>query len=53
MACSPFSRSTGRSGPWTGLELELIGDPAAAHLDSAEVIRLALARLYELPELSA
>jgi len=35
------------------LELELIGDPAAAHLDAADVIRLTLARLYELPELSA
>jgi hypothetical protein len=35
------------------LELELIGDVAAAQLDSAEVVRLTLARLYELPELSA
>lgn len=35
------------------LELELIGDDAAAQLDSADLIRLTLARLYELPELSA
>lgn len=35
------------------LELELIGDPSAFHLDSAEMIRLAMSRLYELPELSA
>lgn len=34
------------------LELELIGDPGAAALDSAEVTRITMARLYELPELS-
>lgn len=34
------------------LELELLGDPDAVSLDSADMIRLALARLYELPELS-
>lgn len=35
------------------LELGLIGDAAAADLDSADVIRLTLERLYEMPELSA
>ena len=35
------------------LELELIGDTDAVHLDPSDIIRLALARLYELPELSA
>jgi hypothetical protein len=35
------------------LELELLGDPNAVRLDSADMIRLALTRLYELPELSA
>lgn len=35
------------------LELELIGEPSAARLDSADMVRLTLARLYELPELSA
>ena len=34
------------------LELELMADPAAIELDAADVIRLALGRLYELPELS-
>jgi len=34
------------------LELRLIGDPTAVHLDPADMIRLTLARLYELPELS-
>ncbi|MEW6470879.1 MAG: hypothetical protein AB1679_01290 [Actinomycetota bacterium] len=34
------------------LELELIGDPAAADLDSDDMTRLTMARLYELPELS-
>ena len=35
------------------LELELIGDSAATDLDPADITRLAMARLYELPELSA
>lgn len=35
------------------LELELIGDAAATQLDSADMVRLTVARLYELPELSA
>lgn len=35
------------------LELELMGDPSAVQLDAADVIRLTLRRLYELPELSA
>ena len=35
------------------LELALIGNADAAELDSADVIRLTLARLYELPELPA
>jgi hypothetical protein len=35
------------------LELELMGDPSAVRLDAADVIRLTLRRLYELPELSA
>jgi hypothetical protein len=35
------------------LELELIGNASAAQLDSADMVRLALVRLYELPELSA
>lgn len=35
------------------LELELIGDPAAAQIDAADLIRVTLARLYELPELLA
>ena len=35
------------------LELELIGDDAATSFDAADMIRLTLARLYELPELSA
>jgi hypothetical protein len=35
------------------LELELFGDPDAVLLDADDVVRLALARLYELPELSA
>lgn len=34
------------------LELRLVGDPDAAVLDAADMIRLALACLYELPELS-
>jgi len=34
------------------LELELIGDPESANLDAADLIRLALARIYEQPELS-
>ena len=32
------------------LELELFGDPAAAQLDPADLIRLTLARLYEFPQ---
>ena len=35
------------------LELELMGDASADALDAADVIRLTLRRLYELPELSA
>ena len=35
------------------LELGLIGDPAAADLDPADLIRMTLSRLYELPELPA
>jgi len=35
------------------LELELIGRPDCVLLDPADVIRIALARLYELPGLSA
>jgi hypothetical protein len=35
------------------LELELIGNPSSAGLDSADVVRLTLTRLYELPELPA
>jgi hypothetical protein len=35
------------------LELELMGDPTASELDAADVIRITLRRLYELPELSA
>ena len=35
------------------LELELMGDSSAGALDAADVIRLTLRRLYELPELSA
>jgi hypothetical protein len=35
------------------LELELIDQPDSALLDPPDVIRLTLARLYELPELSA
>jgi len=34
------------------LELRLLGDPDAASLDPADLIRLALATLYEMPELS-
>jgi hypothetical protein len=33
------------------LELELFGDRAATQLDSADLIRVTLTRLYELPEL--
>jgi hypothetical protein len=35
------------------LELELMSDPSAVRLDAADMIRLTLRRLYELPELSA
>jgi hypothetical protein len=35
------------------LQLELVGDAAAVHLDPADLIRLTMVRLYELPELSA
>jgi hypothetical protein len=35
------------------LELELLGNPDAVDFDPADVIRLTLARLYELPELPA
>jgi len=35
------------------LELELIGNPESVGLDAADLIRLALARIYEQPELSA
>jgi hypothetical protein len=35
------------------LELQLIGDATAVGLDSADLVRLTLARLYGLPELSA
>jgi len=35
------------------LELELIGDPESVKLDAADLIRMALARIYEQPELSA
>lgn len=35
------------------LELELMGDPAAVDLDPADLIRLTMTRLYELPELWA
>lgn len=34
------------------LELRLIGDAAAADLDPADMIQLAMTRLYELPGLS-
>ena len=33
------------------LELELIGDPGSVKLDAADLIRVALARIYEQPEL--
>jgi hypothetical protein len=35
------------------LELELLGHPDAVDFDPADLVRLALARLYELPELPA
>ena len=35
------------------LELELIGRPESAGLDPADVIRITLTRLYELPDRSA
>ena len=53
------SRETGQRVDWLQkdlllpLELELIGDAAAAQLDSADMVRLALARLYEMPERTA
>jgi len=52
------SEETGRpvaelqAGLLLPLELQLIGDPLAAQLDPADLIRLTLTRLYELPELS-